>query len=53
MNPSALSPDLFESDEAVDGLFEFEEGDEQYFDANQATEKKPSDQEDDDDLDLT
>lgn len=52
-DPSALSPDLFESDEAVDELFEFEEGDEEYFDASEATEKKPADQEDDDDLDLT
>lgn len=38
-DPSALSLALFESDEAVDGLFEFEESDEEYFDTGEAAEK--------------
>ena len=44
---------MIEPGEAVDGLFAVEEGDEQNFDAGQATDRKPFDQEDDDDLDLT
>lgn len=48
-DPGALSPGLFESDEAVDELFEFEEGDEEYFDASEAAEKEAAEQEDDDD----
>lgn len=40
-DPGRFSPGVFESDDPLDDLFEFEEGDEEYFDASDAAEKSP------------